>query len=448
MARPTHRPGNLPAEATSFIGRRRELAELIKKLTAARLVSLVGPGGVGKTRLATRIATDLARGFPGGAWLVELAEVRDSGLISNAVVAALDLRDQAATEPLALLLSYLRDKELLLVVDNCEHLLGGAAQLVSEIIRAAPGVRVMATSREPLGVPGEHVVPVPPLQLPSAQADEPLNRLRQNEAVMLFSERAVAASGKFALTASNQAAVVDLCRRLDGLPLAIELAAVRTRVLTAEQILDRLTDRFALLTGGGRAAALPRHQTLRTTIDWSHDLLAADERTLLRRLCVFAGRFTLEDVESVCASDMPAGQAFDLLSSLVDKSLVIKEDARHLACYGLHETMREFAGIKLREAGEEQVVQLRSTEYYVSRCQRSIEGARYRLVEWLEWMDLEIDNVRSVLQRCLIHQDFPRGIVLAASLAWFWITRATTEGVRWFRLNSIGWAFVSFCDLM
>jgi predicted ATPase/DNA-binding CsgD family transcriptional regulator len=431
MARPTRRSGNLPAEASSFIGRRRELAELRRKLATARLVCLAGPGGVGKTRLAIRIATDLARGFPGGAWMVELAEVQDPALVSNAVMAALNLRDQTATEPLPLLLSYLQDKELLLVVDNCEHLLGVAAQLVTEVIRAAPGVRVIATSREPLSVSGEYVIPVPPLELPSARAAEPLIQLRQNEAVMLFTERAAAASGKFELTASNQAAVVDLCGRLDGLPLAIELAAVRTRVLTAEQILDRLTDRFGLLTGGSRAA-LPRHQTLRTTIDWSHDLLEAGERALLRRLCVFAGRFTLEDVEAVCTSDdVPAPRALDLLSSLVDKSLVTKEDAKGRACYRLHETMREYTSLKLWEAGEQDPVERRCTDYYVAICRQFAEQNRYRLLEWLEWMELEVDNIRSVLQRCLMHADFLRGIDLACSLGWYWATRATTEGVRW-----------------
>jgi predicted ATPase/DNA-binding CsgD family transcriptional regulator len=431
MARPTRRSGNLPAEATSFIGRRRELAELRKKLIAGRLVSLAGPGGVGKSRLAIRIATDLARGFPDGAWLVELAEVRDPALVGNAVMATLDLRDQAATDPLALVLSYLRDRQLLLVVDNCEHLLDAAAGLVTEVLAAAPRVRVIATSREPLSVPGEHVIPVPALDLPAAHPAESLGQLRQNEAVTLFTERAAAASGTFDLTASNQAAVVDLCRRLDGLPLAIELAAVRTRVLTAEQILDRLTDRFGLLTRGGRAA-LPRHQTLRTTIDWSHDLLEAGERALLRRFCVFAGRFTLEDVESVCASgDVPAAQALDLLSSLVDKSLVLKEDGRGLACYRLHETMREYARLKLREAGEEEVVERRCAEYYGAKCRRSAADAVSGLLEWLEWMDMEIDNVRSVLRRCLDHGDIQRGVDLAGSLGWYWMTRATTEGVRW-----------------
>jgi predicted ATPase/DNA-binding CsgD family transcriptional regulator len=431
MARPTRRSGNLPAEATSFIGRRRELAEVRKKLGGARLVSLVGPGGVGKTRLAIRTAAGLARGFRDGAWLVELADVRDPALVSNAALAALDLRDQAFTEPLVLLLSYLKDKELLLLVDNCEHLLGAAAQVVAEVIRDAPGVRVLATSREPLAIAGEHVVPVPPLELPSALATESLAQLGQNEAVMLFTERSVAASSTFELSGANQIAVAELCRRLDGLPLAIELAAVRTRVLTVEQIRDRLNDRFGLLTGGGRAA-LPRHQTLRTTFDWSYDLLAVAERTLLRRLCAFAGRFTLEDVEAVCtADDVPVAGALDLLSSLVDKSLVMKEDVRGVACYRLHETMREYSALKLREAAEEVIVGERCTDYYWSRCKQAMPEARYRLAGWLEWMDLEIDNIRAVLRHCLTRGDAPRGIDLATSVGWYWITRATTEGVRW-----------------
>jgi predicted ATPase/DNA-binding CsgD family transcriptional regulator len=432
VARPAHRPGNLPAEATSFIGRRRELAEIRTRLGNARLVTLVGPGGVGKTRLAIRAATEVGRRFPGGTWLVELAEVRDPALVAHTVLAALDLRDQAAAEPLALMRSYLRDKQLLLVVDNCEHLLTATAPLLAQVLRAAPGIRVIATSREPLSVPGEHVVPVPPLDLPSTQADVPLQRLRHNEAVTLFTDRAAAGSGSFTLTDTNRPAVVDLCRRLDGLPLAIELAAVRTRVLTPQQILDRLADRFGLLTGGGRAA-LPRHQTLRTTIDWSHDLLTTAEQVLLRRLCVFAGRFTVDDVEAACTGDeVPAATGLDVLSSLVDKSLVLKEDVRDVACYRLHETMREYAGLKIREAGEAQTVELRCAEYYRAASQRSAEQARYRLVEWLDWMDLEIDNVRAVLQRCAASGDTVRGLDLASFVGWYWITRATSEGIRWF----------------
>jgi predicted ATPase/DNA-binding CsgD family transcriptional regulator len=401
---------------------------------------------VGKTRLGVRAATDLGRGFADGAWWVELAEVRDPALVTGAVVAALDLRDQAATEPLQILVSYLRDRELLLLVDNCEHVLDASADLVADVLRRAPNVRVIATSREPLQIPGEHVLPVPPLELPSVGDEQPLSQLRQNEAMTLFAERATAASGTFELTASNRSAVVDLCRRLDGLPLAIELAAVRTRVLTAEQILDRLTDRFALLTGGGRAA-LPRQQTLRTTIDWSHDLLTAPEQTLLRRLCVFAGRFTVDDVEAVVAIGWePSAQALDLLAALVDKSLVIREDALGVACYRLHETMREYASLKLRDAGEVAHLDNAYVEYYRTRS-RDLRAAllgdlravlhardpgRNGTLEWLQWVDLEIDNIRSVLQKCLATSDWRRGLELATSVGYYWVTRGTTESIRWF----------------
>ena len=431
MARPIRRSGSLPAEATSFIGRRGELAQIRRRLAEARLVSLVGPGGVGKTRLAVRAGAELGRGFPDGAWLVELADVRDPALVGSAVMAALGLHDAAATEPLALVLSNLRDRDLMLIVDNCEHLLEAAARVVTEVLKAAPGVRVLATSREPLSAAGEHIVAVAPLELPAPGSAESLARVRENEAVALFVERAAAACGAFELTAANRTDVVELCRRLDGLPLAIELAAVRTRVLAVGQILDRLSDRFSLLTGGGRAA-LPRHQTLRTTIEWSHDLLAEDERAVLRRSCVFAGAFTLEDAESVCVPEgAPVSHALDLMASLVDKSLVRREDANGIACYRLHETMREYARLKLREAGEQDVVELRCTEYYQASCQRPGQEVRLRLLEWLPWADLEIDNVRAVLHRCLTHRDTARGIALATSMSWYWITRATTEGMRW-----------------
>jgi len=302
---------------------------------------------------------------------------------------------------------------------------------VTDVLRAAPRLTVITTTREPLQVSGEHVIPIPPLQLPPGDGTQPLAQLRQNEAVMLFSERAVAASGMFELTGSNQTVVVALCRRLDGLPLAIELAAVRTRVLSVEQILDRLTDRLALLTGGGRAA-LPRHQTLRTTIDWSYDLLTPAEQILFRRLCVFAGRFTLEDVESVCtSSEVPATGALDILSALVDKSLVTKEDVRGLACYRLHETLREYASLKLQDADEEELLGERCLEHYRTMCLRSADQARYRLLDWLAWAELEIDNIRSVLQQCLARGDSSRGLDIAASMKYYWITHGTTESLRW-----------------
>jgi predicted ATPase/DNA-binding CsgD family transcriptional regulator len=431
MARPRIRSGNLPVEATTFVGRRRELAEIRQKLTTARLVTLVGPGGVGKTRLAIRVGTDLERGFADGAWLVELGEVSEAAVVPDAVLAALDLRDQAAAKPMEILVAHLRARRLLLLLDNCEHLLEAAAQLVSEILRAAPDVRVITTTREPLQVPGEYLVPVPPLALPPMDGAGPLAELQQNEAIMLFTERATAASGAFELTTSNRAAVVSLCRRLDGVPLAIELAAVRIRVLSVEQILDRLSDRFALLTGGGRAA-LPRHQTLRMAIDWSYDQLTEAEQVVLRRLCVFAARFTLEDVEGVCVSDgLTGSEALDLLASLVDKSLVTKEDVRGTVCYRLHETMREYASLKLHEAGDRDLLRERCVEHYRLTCLGSADGARYHLVEWLAWADLEIDNLRSVLQQCVRREELARGLDIAASMSYYWITHGTTESVRW-----------------
>ena len=430
MARPRRRLGNLPAEATSFVGRRRELSEVRQRLANARVVSLVGPGGVGKTRLALRAATDLERGFRDGAWLVELAEVRDPALIGNAILAALDLRDQAATDPHVLVFSYLKEKELLLVVDNCEHLLDAVAQGITRVIEASPGVRVITTSREPLSSAGEHVIPVPPLDLPPAHGTGPLTQLRENEAVALFVERANAASGGFELNAANAVSVSELCRRLDGLPLALELAAVRTRVLSVEQILERLTDRFSLLVGGGRAA-LPRHQTLETAIDWSYELLAPHERVLLRRLCVFAGRFTLADVEAVCVDGERPSEALDVMASLVDKSLVMKEDVRGVACYRLHETMREYAIRKLDDAGETEAVGERLTDYYVTTAQATAFESRFRMLEWLAQKELEIDNLRAVLRHCVARGDIARGIVLTTSMGWYWITRAQSEGVRW-----------------
>ena len=431
MARPRTTLGNLPAETTSFVGRRREQAEIRQKLATARLVSLVGPGGVGKTRLALRAAADLSRGFHDGAWLVELAEVRDEALVASAVLAGLDLRDQAGMTPLQILVSYWHQKELLLVLDNCEHVLDAAAQLVSGVLRSAPNVRVIATSREPLQLAGEHVVPVTPLQVPDEHETEPLAQLRQNEAVALFTERAAAASGAFVLSASNQAAVVGLCRRLDGLPLAIELAAVRTRVLDVEQVLERLRDRFGLLTGGSRAA-LPRHQTLRMTIDWSHDLLPEREQSLLRRLSVFASRFTLEDAELVCASgDLSAADTLDVLSSLVDKSLLMREDYSGHSCYRMHETMREYATLKLREQDEDGPLSTRCIDYYRTRCLSMEAEGRYQLPEWLSWVELEIDNIRAVLQRCVLQGDAARGLDITACLRYYWITHGTTESIRW-----------------
>jgi predicted ATPase/DNA-binding CsgD family transcriptional regulator len=430
MARPRRHVGNLPAETTSFVGRRRELADLKRRLTGARLVSLVGPGGVGKTRLALRAAGDLARGFKDGAWLVELADLSDPALVAEAFLAAHDVRNQSASEPLDVLLGHVAGKQALLVVDNCEHVLDAVGEVVNAVIRSSEGIVVLATSREPLGIGGESVVPVSPLQLPAAGERRELNELKLNEAVMLFVERSAAASGRFELTSSNSGAVSDLCRRLDGLPLAIELAAVRTRLLSVDQIVERLSDRFRLLTGGSRAA-LPRQQTLRTAIDWSHDLLSAEEQILLRRMGVFAGRFRLEDAEAVCTGDgLERAAVLDLVSSLIDKSLLVRDDGAAFAGFRLHETMREYARMKLEAAGEDEMLAERCVDHCLQTCTRSATDGSH-LPEWLALIEFEFENARWAFRRCLRDGDASRAIDLAVSLGWYWITRATSEGVRW-----------------
>ncbi len=381
---------------------------------------------------ALRAGTDLARSFADGAWLVELGEVSEAALVTDAVLGALDLRDQAAAKPMEILVAHLRERRLLLLLDNCEHLLEAAAQLVNEILRAAPDVRVITTTREPLQVPGEYVVPVPPLELPSMDGAEPLAQLRQNEAVMLFTERAAAASGAFELSTSNQAAVVAVCRRLDGVPLAIELAAVRTRVLSVEQILHRLSDRFALAHRRG-----PRCAPAASNAPHGHRLELRPVDGRLSRSCCGASAFsprdfTLEDVEGVCESDALTGSdALDLLASLVDKSLVTTEDVRGTVCYRLHETMREYARLKLHEADEEDLLRDRCVEHYRLTCLRSADEARYHLVEWLAWADVEIDNLRAVLHQCVGRGDLARGLDIASSMRYYWITHGTTEAVRW-----------------
>lgn len=429
MASAARRSGNLPAEASSFVGRRRELAELRSRLAGARVVSLVGPGGVGKTRLAVRGATDLARGFGDGAWLVELAEVRDAQGVLRAALGALGLQDHGAARGLDLVADHVRDKNLLLVVDNCEHVLRPAAELVDVVLAAGRDVRVVATSREPLSVAGEHLLPVPPLDLPAAGDAQPLARLAENEAVRLFSERAAAASGRFELTDVNRSAVVGICRRLDGLPLALELAAVKARVLAVEEILTRLDDRFGLLAPGGRVA-LPRHQTLETAIDWSHDLLAPQERTLLRRLSVFAGHFTLDDATGVCASeDLPARAVLGLLSSLVDKSMVTTDAAGPVARHRLHESMRAYAAERLAEAGDGPATASRFIDHYLAACLTAAEDARTRLVAWLAWVDLEIENIRLAIDLCRERGEGDHALALAGALPWYWVTRAQAEGI-------------------
>ena len=430
------RRGNVPAELTSFIGRRHQLQEIKAALTGARMVTLVGPGGVGKTRLALRSATDLRRGIADGVWLVELAGLRDPELVTKAVMTSLDLRDESSRWPVSRLIEYVAPKRLLLVLDNCEHLIDACAVLADVVLREAPSLRILATSRQPLGVAGETVVQVGPLSVPDADGRMAPNRIGQSEAIALLVERAREAGAAFEVTPDNRAAVVELARRLDGIPLAIELAAVRLRTLGLDQLVERLNDRFHLLVGGSRTAPL-RHQSLEATIAWSHDLLGPDDRAVLRRLAVFAGSFSLEAAEKVGqAGAATQTGVMDVLTSLVERSFVIREGTSGRARYRLHETMREFALLRLVEADEESVARSAHLSFFSALC-RFAEFDPERAdpasqLASLDELDLEADNIRAALQHCLGDpNDADVGLTMAAGLGQYWRYRAVSEGAHW-----------------
>jgi predicted ATPase/DNA-binding CsgD family transcriptional regulator len=426
--------GNLPAEQTSFIGRRHQVQEVKSALSRARMVTLVGPGGVGKTRLALRSATDLQRGIADGVWLVEFASLRDPELVTKAVMTSLGLRDQSSQWPVTRLIEYVAAKQLLLVLDNCEHLVDATAVLADALLREAPSLRILATSRQPLGVAGEAVLHVGPLSVPEADERLAPDRIVQSEAVALLVERARDAGAAFEVNPANRAAVVELVRRLDGIPLAIELAAVRLRTLGLDQLVERLNDRFHLLVGGSRTAPL-RHQTLEATIAWSHDLLDQDEQAVLCRLSVFAGSFSLEAAEQVGeAGGATSADVMDVLASLVDRSFVIREGTSGRARYRLHETMREFALRRLREADEETIAGDAHRSFFAGLCgftELDIAPADV-VVASLDELELEADNIRAALRHGLADPDgVDLGLTMAAGLGQYWRYRAVTEGLHW-----------------
>ena len=446
------RPTNLPLQVTSFVGRERELAEVVRLLATERLVTLTGPGGTGKTRLALQAAAEVVDGHPDGVWLVELAALADPDLVPQAVAVAVGVPEEPGRPLLSTLAAVLPPRRLLLVLDNCEHLVEACARLAAALLRTCPHVHLLATSREALGIAGELVWPVPPLSLPPPGAAAP-EAVARADAARLFVRRARATQPRFALSAQNAATVARLCRRLDGLPLALELAAARVRALSVAEVLERLDDRFRLLTGG--RAALPRQQTLQATLDWSYELLTHQEQTLFERLSIFVGGCTLAAAEAVCAdapetsperqgapaAAPPPGapalapdDVLDVLTRLVDKSLVeVGDDAEGRTRYRLLETVRAYGRAKLAARGALADLEARHAHHFV----RVAEAADPELrgpdqARWLDRLEADHDNFRAAL-RWSLEPGAGRGALgvrLGAALIWYWRMRAFGREVR------------------
>ena len=407
-------PTNLPVQVTSFVGREPELAEVKRLLGATRLLTLMGTGGSGKTRLALQASADLLDQYADGVWLVDFASLAQPELVPQAIASVVGVREEPGHAVLETLSSALRSRQSLLVLDNCEHLVTTIGQLVDALIHACPRVHILSTSREALSIAGETTWRVPPLRMADPNHLPKLEALTQYEAVRLFIDRALAGQPHFAVTNRNAPAVAQICHRLDGIPLAIELAAARVTVLTPEQIAERLDQRFQLLTGGSRTA-IPRQQTLRALVDWSFDLLSDQERALFRRLAVFAGGWTLEAAEAACvAPPIGRGEVLDVLSALVDKSLVLAdEQPGGQMRYRLLETLREYGAERVAEAGERYALFHEHAEYFLSGVERidelrKTDWQRWRSEGW-PWLLGEQDNIRSVLSRCRVGTVDPGG---------------------------------------
>jgi non-specific serine/threonine protein kinase len=422
----------LPQPLTSFVGRVSEIAAVGDALATSRLVTLTGPGGIGKTRLALEVAEGLLDAYPDGVWLVELASVGDAALVPRSVAAVLGLEDLAGRPIGEVLATYLARRTALLILDNCEHLIAACAELASALLRASPGLRVLATSRQSLRIDGETDWRVPPLTLPAEPVSESARQLpgtRDAEAVQLFVERARAASPDFMLTDETYPAVAAICARLDGLPLAIELAAARVKELAVEQIAAALDASLHLLTRGLRSAP-ERHQTLRAMIDWGYQLLASDEQALLRRLSVFAGSCTLEAAEAVGALDDgrapgTAGRpTIDVLAELVDSSHLVATRQRGGMRYAMLETMREYATEKLREAGEDELTRRRHRDWYLAWAETTgPQSWGPRCVVACDRIEVELDNLRAAMDWSERQGEPGHGLRLGAGLWRFWDLR-------------------------
>jgi predicted ATPase len=421
-------PNNLPLQVTSFVGRERAMAEVTRLLATTRLLTITGTGGCGKTRLGLQVAADLLDAYPDGVWLVELAPLADAALVPDAVAAAIGVRGGPAQPIQATLISYLRTRKLLVILDNCEHLIDACARWSDAVMRTCPDVRILATSREALGIAGEVSWRVPSLGLPPSDLSGSPATRADGEAIRLFVERASAVQPSFALTEENAHLVAQICQRLDGIPLAIELAATRVQAVALEQIAARLDQRFRLLTGGSRTA-LPRQQTLAATVGWSYDLLSERERQFFNRLSVFAGGFTLDAAEAVCDD---VDTALDLLSNLVGKSLVIADSGvGGVERYRLFETLRQYGREKLVATGDAESVHRRHAEYYLRLAEELAPQIfdRRQLVA-LARLDQELGNVRAALRWFLDTGAAAEGLRLLTALYYHWYFRGLGSELR------------------
>lgn len=424
-------PNNLPLQLTSFIGRERELADVRRLFSTTRLLTLTGPGGCGKTRLALQAAAELVDEFPDGVWLVELAALTDPALVTQAVAGTLGVGEESGRPLGTTLADATRSKRLLLILDNCEHLIDASARLTESLLLAGGGLRVLATSREPLGIAGEMVYRVPSLLVPDARVSLTIRDLSQAEATRLFIERAVFARPDVPLTDADAPAIAQISTALDGIPLAIEMAAARLRTLTVIQIAQRINDRFGLLTGGSRTA-LPRHQTLQAVLDWSYDLLSDGERAALQCVSVFPAGFTLDAAEHVCAgAGLRPGDVLHLISQLTDKSMLFANGHGGEVRYRLLDTIRQYAAERLVRSGRAPAVRTSQLAWSATFI-GGFDRADLPEHEKMDRIAGEHDALRAGLAWALESGDVSAAARLAASLAAFWLVRGYwTEGRRW-----------------
>ena len=416
-------PNNVPVQLTSFIGREKEVEEVEKLLDQNRLVTLLGVGGIGKTRLSLQLAADVMDDYPDGVWFVELAPVTDGALVAQAVASVVGVKEEVGRPVVEALVKCVQDRRLLIILDNCEHLIASCAELAKQLLQAGRQLKVLASSREALHVAGEAIYSVPALAVPDPYHKFIHTALTQYAAARLFIDRAVAAQPAFALSERNATAVADVCQRLDGIPLAIELAAARVRAMSVEEIATRLTDRFRLLARGDRTA-LPRQQTLRALIDWSYDLLTEPERVLFRRLAVFAGGWMVDAAEAVSVGgEVDDAGVLDLLARLVEKSLVVMEPGA--GRYRLLETVRQYAQERLTESGEEQDVRTRHLDYFLALAEKAWpELMGPQQAAWLATLDLERENLLAAHAWCNRSVwGLEKGLRLAGLTKQYWMTR-------------------------